>query len=109
MLTWNFYAHSDGHSPKPSKTHRNGEVFDLIYLPKGLKPKRYQEVHTTYPIFDLVANTKWVAVFKRFGFRTFYTGTQAVGGVAAIAGTSFSKNHHHHLHIGNHNGKIQDI
>ena len=39
--------------------------FDLIYLPKGLKPKRYQEVHTTYPIFDLVANTKWVAVFKK--------------------------------------------
>ena len=100
---------SDGHSPSPSKTHRNGEACDLRYLPKGLKSKLSQKVYTTYPIFDLAANTKWVAVFKRFGFRTFYTGTQAVGGVAAIAGTSFSKNHHHHLHIGNHNGKIQDI
>lgn len=108
MLTWNFYAHSDGHSPKPSKTHRKGEVCDLIYLTQGLKPKIYQKVHTTYPIFDLAANTKWVAVFKRFGFRTFYTGTQEEGGVPAIAGTSFSKDHHH-LHIGNHNGKIQDI
>ena len=81
----------------------------MIYLTKGLKPKIYQQVLTTAPIFDLTANTKWVAVFKRFGFRTFYTGTQAVGGVAAIAGTSFAPNHHHHLHIGNHNGKIQDI
>ena len=100
---------SDGHSPSPSKTHRNGEACDLRYLPKGLKSKLSQKVYTTYPIFDLAANTKWVAVFKRFGFRTFYTGTQAVGGVAAIAGTSFAPNHHHHLHIGNHNGKIQDI
>ena len=108
MLTWNFYAHSDGHSPKPSKTHRNGEACDLIYLTKGLKPKIYQQVLTTDPIFDLTANTKWVAVFKRFGFRTFYTGTRETGGVAAIAGTSYS-NYHHHLHIRNHNGKIQDI
>ena len=107
MLTWNFYAHSDGHSPKPSKTHRNGEACDLIYLTKGLKPKINQKLHTTDSIFDLTANTKWVAVFKRFGFRTFYTGTRAVGGVPAIAGTSYIP--HHHLHIGNHNGKIQDI
>ena len=36
--------------------------------------------------------------------RTFYTGTRETGGVAAIAGTSYS-NYHHHLHIRNHNGK----
>ena len=76
-----------------------------LRLAKELKSKLSQKVYTTYPIFDLTANTKWVAVFKRFGFRTFYTGTRAAGGIPAIAGTSFSKNHHH-LHIENHNGKI---
>lgn len=81
---------------------------DAGYGLLGLKSKLSQKVYTTYPIFDLTANTKWVSVFKRFRFRTFYTGTRAVGGVPAIAGTSFSKNHHH-LHIGNYNGKIQDI
>ena len=102
----------DGHSPPPSKTHRNGEACDFRYLSKGLRAKLSQRVYTTDEIFDLSANNKWVVVFKRFGFRDFFTGTQpsrSQGGEAALSGTSFAPNHHHHLHIGNHNGKIEDI
>ena len=87
-----------------SSTHRNGEAGDFRYLGKN-NVHRTDSVHTTEPSkFDKPENQRWVNIFKTFGFQTFYTGTRATreqGGVAALRDTTFSKNHHHHLHLGN--------
>ena len=95
----NRYAESKG-----STTHINGQAGDFRYLGKN-NVHRTNSVHTTEPSkFDKAENQRWVKIFKTFGFQTFYTGTRATraqGGVAALKGTTFSKNHHHHLHLGN--------
>lgn len=83
-----------------SSTHRNGEAGDFRYLGKN-NFHRTDSVHTTQKVFDKSENQRWVGVFRTFGFQTFYTGTKATGGVAALSGTKFIVNHHHHLHLGN--------
>ena len=89
-----------------SSTHRNGEAGDFRYLGiNNVHRPLNGSVHTFPPgRFDKSENQRWVNIFKTFGFQTFYTGTKpttAQGGVAALKGTTFSKNHHHHLHLGN--------
>jgi len=87
-----------------SSTHRNGEAGDFRYLGVN-NVHRTNSVHTTEPDkFDKSENQRWINIFKTFGFQTFYTGTKPTrqqGGSAALKGTKFSKNHHHHLHLGN--------
>lgn len=94
-----------------SKTHRNGEAGDFRYLSTDgshRNPKN-SGILTYNRNFDLESNTKLVQLFKKFGFRIFYTGTKAKGGVAKISGTSYVDNHHDHLHIGGHNNVVTDI
>ncbi|MDO1510912.1 MULTISPECIES: peptidoglycan-binding protein LysM [unclassified Neisseria] len=106
-------SHKDG-SPNPSSSHINGESCDFRYLAKP-NTKRYLIPNSSGTIlasqseFDKVANEKWVEIFKLFGIQTFYTGTTATSKIPAVEGTRFWVNHHHHLHIGKHNGKIQKI
>lgn len=106
-------SHRDG-SPDPSTSHINGESCDFRYLAKP-NTKRYLLLNAkgtilaSDPEFDKEANEKWVDMLKRFGFKTFLTGTAAESKIPALKGTTFWRNHHHHLHIGNHNGKIQNI
>lgn len=88
---------------KGSSSHFNGRAGDFRYL--GIN-----NVHRNGPVyttpdhvkrFDKAENERWVKVFKTYGFQTFYTGTSAKSGVPALKGTTFWKNHHDHLHLGN--------
>ncbi|MBH0096167.1 hypothetical protein I6E61_07210 [Psychrobacter sp. NZS113] len=92
----------------PSKTHRNGEAGDFRYLGENGAHRR-GAVHITYSSFDMQANVKLVKLFKRFKFRTFYTGNKATNGVAKIPGTSWAPKHHHHLHVGGHTYEVEDV
>ena len=83
-----------------SDTHSNAEAGYFRYLGKN-NVHRTNSIHTTEPNkFDKPENQRWVNIFKTFGFQTFYTGTKAKDGVAALKHTTFIKNHHHHLHLG---------
>lgn len=94
-----------------SSSHRNGEAGDFRYLStdRAHRNTKGGGILTSARNFDMQANTRLVNLFKKFGFRTFYTGTGANSGVAKIPGTSYFKGHHDHLHIGNHNYEVTDI
>ena len=102
------WSNVEGQSVAPSKTHRNGEAGDFRYLGKNGAHRR-GAVHTTYSSFDMQANVKLVKLFKRFKFKTFYTGNKATNGVAKIPGTSWAPKHHHHLHVGGHTYEVEDV
>lgn len=85
---------------KGSSSHFNGRAGDFRYLGKN-NAHRNGPVHTGQKNFNKLENERWVKVFKTYGFQTFYTGTSAKSGVPALKGTTFWKNHHDHLHLGN--------
>ena len=84
-----------------SSSHRNGEAGDFRYLGRN-NIHRTSHVWTNETAkFDRNENIRWVKIFKKFGFRTFYTSNKPDNKREAISGTSYWQGHFHHLHLGN--------
>jgi len=98
----------DAKSAGGSTSHINGEAGDFRYLGHNGKHKT-EAVWTSYPSFDMAANTRLVKALKKFGFGSLLTGTKAKDGVAKVPGTTYWDDHHHHLHVGRHNYNVEDI
>jgi hypothetical protein len=97
----------DGSSQAPSVTHRNGEACDFRYIGKNNK-HRTNAIWTQNDDYDEQRNITLVRELRKFGFKIFYT-QDGYNNKPKISGTSYAKNHYHHLHIGTCLPKIEDI
>ncbi|KXZ71602.1 hypothetical protein [Acinetobacter venetianus] len=97
----------DGSSQAPSVTHRNGEACDFRYMGKN-NAHRENAIWTQNNNYDEQRNIILVREFRKFGFTVFYT-QDGYNKKPKISGTSYAKNHYHHLHIGTCLPKIEDI
>ncbi|WP_335951535.1 hypothetical protein [Acinetobacter beijerinckii] len=97
----------DGSSQAPSVTHRNGEACDFRYIGKN-NAHRTNAIWTQNNDYDEQRNITLVRELRKFGFTVFYT-QDGYNKKPKISGTSYAKNHYHHLHIGTCLPKIEDI
>lgn len=97
----------DGSSQAPSVTHRNGEACDFRYIGKN-NAHRTNAIWTQNNDYDEQKNITLVRELRKFGFTVFYT-QDGYNKKPKISGTSYAKNHYHHLHIGACLPKIEDI
>lgn len=97
----------DGSSQAPSVTHRNGEACDFRYIGKK-NAHRTNAIWTQNNDYDEQRNITLVRELRKFGFTVFYT-QDGYSKKPKISGTSYAKNHYHHLHIGACLPKIEDI
>jgi len=97
----------DGSSQAPSVTHRNGEACDFRYIGKN-NAHRTNAIWTQNNDYDEQRNIILVRELRKYGFTVFYT-QDGYNKRPKISGTSYAKNHYHHLHIGACSPKIEDI
>ncbi|MCA0427273.1 MAG: RHS repeat-associated core domain-containing protein [Bacteroidetes bacterium] len=107
-ISLNHWSNSDGSSPKPSRSHKNGEVGDIrpLRLDHSGEP-----VLTTNSEFDANRNEKLIRALKKFGWRSIlseknsFTGyitpgtTHYSGYRSRKSGNWINVRHNNHFHI----------
>jgi hypothetical protein len=107
-------SESDGSSPSPSTSHKDGKNMDLRYAGKnGARDAiDYKDSKANFDKIDQTASASMNAGLKKFGWKDIRSSTLTISNTATVGGkevttsTSYSvsgtthlKNHYNHQHI----------
>lgn len=101
------FSYSDGTSPKPSVSHRNGNNGDFRYL-------RYDQSGSAVTVdntqFDQARNSNFTSALNRFGYTDLksyrYNGAW---NSMLLPETTHLRGHHNHLHLQGYNPRITNV
>jgi len=101
-LRLNHWSNSDGTSPSPSSSHKDGTVGDLRPLRKD---KSGSPVLVSNSQFDKTRNSTLITAFKKFGWTSVLS--EKSGGYITPGTTHYNKSrHNNHFHIQKYKPKL---